>query len=65
MHKNDDNSVSEEELGDESKSIIFSMISQFTRDMDLSRITFPTFVLEPRSFTERVTDFMSHPDFLI
>ncbi|KAJ1814017.1 Oxysterol-binding protein OBPa [Coemansia sp. RSA 2599] len=41
------------------------MISQLGKDMDLSRITFPTFVLEPRSFTERVTDFMSHPDFLI
>ncbi|KAJ1851695.1 Oxysterol-binding protein OBPa [Coemansia sp. RSA 1822] len=65
MSKHDDNAAAEEELGDESKSIIFSMISQFTRDMDLSRITFPTFVLEPRSFTERVTDFMSHPDFLI
>ncbi|KAJ2247034.1 Oxysterol-binding protein OBPa, partial [Coemansia sp. RSA 475] len=59
MSKHDDNAAAEEELGDESKSIIFSMISQFTRDMDLSRITFPTFVLEPRSFTERVTDFIA------
>lgn len=60
-----DAAVVEEELDDEPRSIILSMIGQLRKDMDLSRITFPTFVLEPRSFTERVTDFMSHPDFLI
>ncbi|KAJ2389440.1 Oxysterol-binding protein OBPa, partial [Coemansia sp. RSA 2603] len=65
MSKCDDVSVVEEELDEEPRSIILSMISQLSKDMDLSRITFPTFVLEPRSFTERVTDFMSHPDFLI
>ncbi|KAI8874365.1 Oxysterol-binding protein [Ramicandelaber brevisporus] len=57
--------VSEEALGDESKSIVLSMIKQFSNNMDLSRVTFPTFVLEPRSFIERVTDFMTHPDLLI
>ncbi|KAJ2401836.1 Oxysterol-binding protein OBPa, partial [Coemansia sp. RSA 2559] len=66
MSKCDDgNMVIEEELDEEPKSIILSMIGQLRKDMDLSRVTFPTFVLEPRSFTERVTDFMSHPDFLI
>ncbi|KAJ1894653.1 Oxysterol-binding protein OBPa [Kickxella alabastrina] len=65
MSKCDENSVIEEELDEEPRSIIISMIGQLRKDMDLSRITFPTFVLEPRSFTERVTDFMSHPDFLI
>ncbi|KAJ2252666.1 Oxysterol-binding protein OBPa [Coemansia sp. RSA 455] len=60
-----DCAVVEEELDEEPRSIILSMIGQLRKDMDLSRITFPTFVLEPRSFTERVTDFMSHPDFLI
>ncbi|KAJ2761013.1 Oxysterol-binding protein OBPa [Coemansia sp. BCRC 34490] len=66
MSKQDDGTmVIEEELDDEPKSIILSMIGQLRKDMDLSRVTFPTFVLEPRSFTERVTDFMSHPDFLI
>lgn len=30
--------------------------------MDLSKVTFPTFVLEPRSMLERITDFMSHPE---
>ncbi|KAJ2591975.1 Oxysterol-binding protein OBPa [Coemansia sp. RSA 1722] len=65
MNKCEENSVVEEELDAEPRNIILSMISQIGKDMDLSRITFPTFVLEPRSFTERVTDFMSHPDFLI
>lgn len=31
---------------------------------DLSRISFPTFVLEPRSMLERITDFLSHPDLI-
>jgi Oxysterol-binding protein len=32
--------------------------------MDLSKVTFPTFVLEPRSMLERITDFMSHPELI-
>ena len=32
--------------------------------MDLHKVTFPTFVLEPRSMLERITDFMSHPDLI-
>lgn len=32
--------------------------------MDLSKIAFPTFVLEPRSLLERITDFMAHPEFI-
>lgn len=51
-------------LDDEPKNIILSMISQLRPGMELSRITFPVFVLEPRSMLERVTDFHSHPDLL-
>jgi hypothetical protein len=32
--------------------------------MDLQKVSFPTFVLEPRSMLERITDFMSHPDLI-
>ncbi|CAO3597087.1 unnamed protein product [Absidia cylindrospora] len=32
--------------------------------MDLQRVALPTFVLEPRSMLERITDFMSHPELL-
>jgi hypothetical protein len=54
----DDTSILDENEG----SIITSLISQLRVGMDLSRVTFPTFVLEPRSMLERITDFMSHPD---
>lgn len=36
----------------------------FSIGMDLQRVAFPTFVLEPRSMLERITDFMSHPDLI-
>ncbi|KAI0318179.1 Oxysterol-binding protein [Amylostereum chailletii] len=45
-------------------SIIASLISQLRVGMDLSKVTFPTFVLEPRSMLERITDFMAHPDLI-
>ncbi|KAH8101584.1 Oxysterol-binding protein [Cristinia sonorae] len=56
----DDTSILDENEG----SIISSMISQLRVGMDLSKVTFPTFVLEPRSMLERITDFMSHPDLI-
>jgi hypothetical protein len=56
----DDTSI----LDDNEGSIITSLISQLRVGMDLSKVTFPTFVLEPRSMLERITDFMSHPDLI-
>ncbi|KAI0762357.1 Oxysterol-binding protein [Fomes fomentarius] len=56
----DDTSILDENEG----SIIASLISQLRVGMDLQKVTFPTFVLEPRSMLERITDFMSHPDLL-
>ncbi|KAK1229554.1 Oxysterol-binding protein OBPa [Marasmius sp. AFHP31] len=56
----DDTSILDENEG----SVIASLISQLRVGMDLSRVTFPTFVLEPRSMLERITDFMSHPDLI-
>lgn len=39
------------------------MLTVATRiEMDPSKVSLPTFVLEPRSMLERITDFMSHPD---
>ncbi|KIM21995.1 hypothetical protein M408DRAFT_333118 [Serendipita vermifera MAFF 305830] len=51
-------------LDEEQGSIVMSLISQLKIGMDLSKVTFPTFVLEPRSMLERITDFMSHPDLI-
>jgi len=57
--------ASETEILDENEgSIIMSLISQLRIGMDLSKVAFPTFVLEPRSMLQRITDFMSHPDLI-
>jgi len=53
-----------EQLDDAQGNVLLHMISQLKPGMDLSRITFPTFVLEPRSMLERITDFLSHPDLI-
>ena len=56
--------VPTETLDDEPKSILLGIISQLKKGMDLSRVTLPTFVLEPRSMLEKISDFMTHPDLL-
>ncbi|KAH8120721.1 oxysterol-binding protein family [Phellopilus nigrolimitatus] len=56
----DDTSILDEQEG----SILSSIISQLRIGMDLHRVTFPTFVLEPRSMLERIADFMSHPELI-
>ncbi|WFD33355.1 hypothetical protein MCUN1_000168 [Malassezia cuniculi] len=53
-----------EELDEESGNILLSLISQLRIGMDLHKVTLPTFVLEPRSMLERITDFLSHPDII-
>ncbi|KAH6639178.1 oxysterol binding protein [Boeremia exigua] len=41
------------------------IISQLRPGADLSRVTLPTFILEPRSMLERITNFMAHPETLL
>lgn len=53
-----------EVLDKEEGSILAAMIGQLRIGMDLSKITFPAFVLEPRSMLERITDFMAHPELM-
>ena len=70
QNKEESNSSEEETenkvvLSDEPKSIIMGIIAQLRKGADLHRVTLPTFVLEPRSMTERITDFLRHPDILI
>ncbi|BFZ64702.1 Oxysterol-binding protein OBPa [Saitoella coloradoensis] len=54
-----------EQLEDEGKNIILGIISQLRPGMDLTRVTLPTFILEPRSMLERITNFMSHPELIL
>lgn len=53
-----------EVLDDGTKSILLGIIAQLGKTTDLHRVTLPTFVLEPRSMLERITDFMSHPELI-
>jgi hypothetical protein len=54
-----------EVLDDEPRSILKGIISQLSKGTDLHRVTLPTFVLEPRSMLERITDFMCHPNLIM
>ncbi|GAA5969635.1 hypothetical protein JCM11641_008187 [Rhodosporidiobolus odoratus] len=53
-----------EVLDEEPKNLLVALAGQLRVGMDLSKITLPVFVLEPRSMLERVTDFHSHPELL-
>eukprot|EP00164_Ancoracysta_twista_P002038 GFYU01002686.1.p1 GENE.GFYU01002686.1~~GFYU01002686.1.p1 ORF type:complete len:408 (-),score=114.63 GFYU01002686.1:413-1636(-) len=54
----------EEEIGDDSRSLIKELVSQVRPGMDLSRIVFPSFVLEPRSWLEKLTDQLAHVNYI-
>ncbi|XP_068761146.1 oxysterol-binding protein-related protein 8-like isoform X1 [Montipora capricornis] len=53
-----------EEIEDENKSILWALLKQVKPGMDLSRVTLPTFILEPRSFLDKLSDFYFHSDIL-
>mmetsp|Transcript_34636 Transcript_34636/g.87512 ORF Transcript_34636/g.87512 Transcript_34636/m.87512 type:complete len:414 (+) Transcript_34636:219-1460(+) len=55
----------EEKLDEAPKSILLGMMKQLKSGMDLSRVTLPTFILEPRSFLEKCSDFMAHGSMLL
>ncbi|KAM5443545.1 Oxysterol-binding protein OBPa [Microsporum ferrugineum] len=46
-------------------NILYHIISQLRPGADLSRVVLPTFLLEPRSMLERITNFMAHPETLL
>lgn len=55
----------EASLNDESnRSLLRHLIGQLRVGMDLSKVTLPTHVLEPRSLLEKLTDFLVHGDYL-
>lgn len=75
MNRDDDSSSGEEEvpidaegaevLEAEPRNLLLSILGQLRIGMDLSRVTLPTFILEPKSFLEKLTDFMTHPDLVL
>ncbi|KAH7027513.1 uncharacterized protein B0I36DRAFT_327258 [Microdochium trichocladiopsis] len=49
----------------EQGNVLTHIISQLRPGADLSRVVLPTFILEPRSMLERITNFMCHPEMLL
>ncbi|GAB1223882.1 hypothetical protein ENUP19_0163G0036 [Entamoeba nuttalli] len=45
---------------EEGKSIIWDLLKQLRPGMDLGRISFPSHILEPRSFLVKTTDYFAH-----
>ncbi|XP_030756214.1 oxysterol-binding protein-related protein 8 [Sitophilus oryzae] len=53
-----------EELAEEHKSLIWFLVKQVRPGMDLSKVVLPTFILEPRSFLDKLSDSYYHVDIL-
>ena len=53
-----------EEVAEEHKSLFWTVMKQVRPGMDLSKVVLPTFILEPRSFLEKLADYYYHADLL-
>ncbi|MBN3272587.1 OSBL5 protein, partial [Polyodon spathula] len=53
-----------ETVTEENKGLMWTMLKQLRPGMDLSRVVLPTFILEPRSFLDKLSDYYYHADFL-
>ncbi|KNC54187.1 oxysterol-binding protein [Thecamonas trahens ATCC 50062] len=53
-----------DEIQGENKGLVKTLLKQVRPGMDLSKVVLPTFILEPRSFLEKMTDFFAHNDLL-
>lgn len=59
-----DSGVQSEEVHESNKNFLWHIIKQLRPGMDLSKVTLPTFILEPRSFLEKLADYYYHCDIL-
>lgn len=53
-----------EEVAEENKSLLWFLMKQVRPGMDLSKVVLPTFILEPRSFLDKLSDNYYHADIL-
>ncbi|XP_053576396.1 oxysterol-binding protein-related protein 5 isoform X3 [Bombina bombina] len=53
-----------ETVSDENKGLMWTLLKQMRPGMDLSRVVLPTFILEPRSFLNKLSDYYYHADIL-
>uniref|UniRef100_A0A7S1L794 Oxysterol-binding protein n=1 Tax=Neobodo designis TaxID=312471 RepID=A0A7S1L794_NEODS len=70
VSKDDDKPVAAEEadevLAEDNRSLLLQLISAngLSMGMDLSKVALPTFILEPRSLLEKLSDTVIHPEIL-
>ncbi|XP_072128392.1 oxysterol-binding protein-related protein 5-like isoform X1 [Mobula birostris] len=57
-------STETEAVTEENKSLMWTVLKQLRPGMDLSRVVLPTFILEPRSFLDKLSDYYFHSDLL-
>ena len=55
----------EQEIDEGNRSIIMDIIGQLRSGTDFHKVTLPTFILEPRSMCERLSDFFCFQEFLV
>uniref|UniRef100_A0AAR2KR37 Oxysterol-binding protein n=1 Tax=Pygocentrus nattereri TaxID=42514 RepID=A0AAR2KR37_PYGNA len=53
-----------ETVSEENKGLIWTLLKQLRPGMDLSKVVLPTFILEPRSFLDKLSDYYYHANFL-
>nr|XP_039260718.1 oxysterol-binding protein-related protein 8-like [Styela clava] len=53
-----------EDIASENKGLIWTILKQLRPGMDLSKVVLPTFILEPRSFLDKLSDYYFHADLL-
>jgi len=58
------NNLNSEVLADQNKSIIWSIIKQLKIGESVKHLQLPTFVLQPRSLLEKLTDSLVHPEII-
>lgn len=63
--RDSDDGGDETVVNSEQGSMLSHIIAQLRPGADLSRVTLPTFILEPKSMLERITNFMAHPETLL
>lgn len=51
-------------VSEENKGLMWTLLKQLRPGMDLSRVVLPTFILEPRSFLNKLSDYYYHADLL-
>uniref|UniRef100_A0A8C8GXB2 Oxysterol-binding protein n=1 Tax=Oncorhynchus tshawytscha TaxID=74940 RepID=A0A8C8GXB2_ONCTS len=53
-----------ETVSEENKGLIWTLLKQLRPGMDLSKVVLPTFILEPRSFLDKLSDYYYHANLL-